>query len=190
MESSHLAFSAAFLEPPERHAIPGEIDLGLLLELFNEPIDDELIDVLAPEISVATGGEYLVKPVLELQDRDVETASTEVVHRDLNGLRLLSSIGQGSGSGLVQDTQHLQSRDGSGILGSLSLRIVEVRGSGDDGIFHRLTEIVFRRRLQLLKDDGRELGGAIDLVVDLDVGVSVGRLDHLVGENVLGALDL
>ena len=102
---------------------------------------------------------------------------------------MLGPVGQRGGCRRIQDTQHLQSRDRPGIFDSLSLSFIEIRRSSDDGIFHRLTEIVFRRRFELLKDDGQELRGAIDLIVDLDVGVSVGGLDHLVGENVLDALD-
>jgi len=46
------------------------------------------------------------------------------------------------------------------------LRVVKVRGNGDDGLRHRLTQISFRIRLQLLKNHGGDFGRRIGLAID------------------------
>jgi hypothetical protein len=55
VESSIFAFSAAFLQALQRHAILAEIDAVALLELRDDPVDDALIEVVAAEVRVAVG---------------------------------------------------------------------------------------------------------------------------------------
>ena len=59
----------------------------------------------------------------------------------------------------------------AGVLGRLALRVVEVRGHGDDGFGYALAEI--RRRVvdQLLENHRRDLLRRVVLAVDLDVGM-------------------
>jgi ribosomal protein L12E/L44/L45/RPP1/RPP2 len=55
---------------------------GVLLELCDQPLDDQVVDVVAAEVGVAVGRDDLHDVVADLEDRDVEGAAAEVVDRD------------------------------------------------------------------------------------------------------------
>jgi hypothetical protein len=73
----------------------------------------------------------------------------------------------------ILETQNL------GILGRLSLAVVEVSGNSDDCLGDRLTEIVLRRLLHLLEDHRGDLRRRVLLPFDVDPCVSVGGLHDL-----------
>ena len=164
------------LQALEGHAVLPEVDARLALELLDQPVDDALVEVLAAQEGVAAGGPHLEEALRHLQDRDVEGAAAEVVDGHELALGVLQAVGEGGRRGLVEDARDLEARDEAGVLGGLALGVVEVGGDGDDRLFHRLAQVVLRRRLQLLQDEGRDLGRRVDLLVDLDVHVAVGRL--------------
>ena len=185
-----LGLLRGLLEPLERHAVAGEVDAVLFLELFHEPVDDQLVEVLAAEVGVSARSQHLVDAVVQLEDRDVERAAAEVVDGDLARGALAHAVGERRGRGLVQDALDLEPRDRARVLGRLPLRVVEIGGHRNDGLFHRLPEVVLGGRLELLQHDGGDLGRAVDLVVDLEVRVTVRRLDDLVRENLERGLHL
>ena len=65
--------------------------------------------------------------VVDGQQADVESSTTEIVDDDLRLAALLvKAVCDSSGSGLVDDTEDSETSDGAGILGRLTLRVVEV----------------------------------------------------------------
>ena len=71
----------------------------------------------------------------------------------------------------------------------LTLRIVEVGGHSDDGLGDRLTQVVFRRLFHLLQHTRRDFRRSHLFAVDFDPGVTVVRLDDLVGHQADVLLD-
>ena len=59
-----------------------EIDALLPFELVGDVVDDSLVEILAAQERVPAGRLYLEHTVAELEDRDVEGAAAEIVHRD------------------------------------------------------------------------------------------------------------
>ncbi len=53
----------------------------------------------------------------------------------------------------------------AGVLGSLTLAVVEVSRNGDDGLGDRLAQISLRISLQLLQDHSADLLGSVLLAV-------------------------
>ena len=53
---------------------------------------------------------------------------------------LVQPVGDSSGGRLVDDTQDIEARDGAGILGGLTLRVIEVGGYSDHSIVDSLKE--------------------------------------------------
>src|SRR6185437_12491840 len=81
----------------------------------------------------------------------------------------------------VDDAQHFQAGDLAGVLGRLTLGVVEVRGNGDHRLGDRLAEIRFGGFLHLLQDEGADLARRIVLAPGLDPGIAVLALDDVVG---------
>ena len=104
---------------------------------------------------VAVGGLHLnggeaVVILADLQQGHIESAATEV--EDQNGfvfLALFEAISQCGRGRLVDDTQNVQACDGAGVLGGLTLSVVEVCRAGDHGVGDRLAEVGFGIALQL-----------------------------------------
>src|SRR5438093_10120694 len=131
------------------------MDAGLRLELSYHPFNHSLIEILASEKTVSTRREHLEYAVAQLQDRDVEGAAPQI--EDCNPFFLLfpDTIGQRSRSRLVYDPSHFQSRDSACILGRLALRIVEIRGDGDDRLLDLFPQEVLGHVLEILQKHGR-----------------------------------
>ena len=102
---------------------------------------------------------------------------------------LVETVGERGRGRLVDDAQHFEAGDLAGVLGGLTLRVVEIGGNGDDGLLDLLAEMGLRGLLHLLQDEGGDLRGRIGLAVGLDPGIAVGGLDDLVGDELLVLLD-
>ena len=168
-----LGFLRGFLQALHRHPVLAEIDAVGLLELRDHPVDDALIQIVTAKMRVAVGRLHLDDAFAHLEDRNVERAAAEVVHRDGFVLFLVEAVRQGGCGRLVDDAQDVQPRDLAGVLGRLSLRVVEVRRNGDDGIGHRLAQVVFGGLLQLLEHHRRDFRRRVFPVTSHDPGVAV-----------------
>src|SRR5712692_8794303 len=143
-----LRLLRGLLEALQSLTIVAQVDSLVLLELFDEPVDDPLVKVVAAEVRVAVRGLHLEDALAELKDRDVEGAAAEVVHRDDLVLLLVEAIRERRSGGLVDDAEDLKTGDLTRVLGGLALLVVEVRGNGDDRLGDLLTEVGLCVRLQ------------------------------------------
>ena len=166
----------------EGHPVFAQVNPALLEELLDQPFQYFLVEVVATQVGVAVGGLHLEDAVAQLEDANVEGTPAQV--EDGNGsvsLCLVHTIGQRRGRGFVDDAQHLQPGDGAGVLGGLSLGIVEVGRDGNHGLGDGFAQFGFGVLLDLLQDEGGDLGGRMGLARHLHVGISTGPLDYLVG---------
>ena len=139
-----LRLLRGFLEPLHGHLVGTEVDAVRVLELGDEPVDDALVPVVTAEVGVAGGRLHLEHTLAEVEDRHVERAAPEVEHEDrLVVVTLVEAVRQGRGGGLVDDAQHLETGDLTGLLRGLALGVAEVRGHRD----HRLGDAVAEVRL-------------------------------------------
>ena len=184
-----LGLLRSLLEALQGQGVVAQIHALFLLELLHQEVDDAHVEVLATEEGVPVGGEHfelvLAFHLGDLDDGDIEGTATEVIDRDLLVAgRLVETIGQRRRGRLVDDPLHVQPGNAAGILGGLALGIVEVGRYGDDRLGHFLAEIVFGGLLHLLQHLGRDLGRRHLLAVHLHPGVTVVRLDDLVGDHL------
>ena len=119
-------------------------------------------------MGVAVGGKHFNDAVADIEDRHVERAAAEVVDHDLLLVFFIDAVGHSSGRRLVDDTLDLEAGDLAGILGCLTLRVVEVRRNGDDRFGDGLTEVSLGVGLQLAQDHCGDLLRRVLLAVDLD----------------------
>lgn len=115
------------LQLSERTKVTRDVGAGLLLVELGEILDDTVVEIFTTEMSVTGGGEDLEDPVVDGEEGDIESSSTEIVNDDLRFATLLvETVGDGGSGGFVDDTEDLETGDGTGILGGLTLGVVEV----------------------------------------------------------------
>ena len=140
-----------------------------VLELLDQVVDDPLVPVVAAEVVVAGGRLDLDDALADLEQGHVERAAAEVEDEDgLVVLALVEPVRQRGRGGLVDDAEHVEARDLTGLLGGLALRVVEVGRHGDDRVGDGLAEVALRVALELGEDEGADLLGGEVLAVDLD----------------------
>ena len=104
-------------------------------------------------MSITIGRLNLEYAVAQLEDGDVERTATEVEYCDLLFfLSLVKTVCESSGCRLVYDTAYFQTCDLTGVLGGLTLRVIEICGDCDDSLGYGLTKIVFGSFLHFLEN--------------------------------------
>jgi hypothetical protein len=124
-------------------------------------------------VGVAGRGLHLEDALADVEQRHVKCATAEVEDEDgLVGAFLVEAVGKRCRRRLVDDAQHLEAGDLSGLFRGRPLGVVEVGGDGDDRLGHGVTEVPLGVPLQLLQDAGRDLLGRVVLPVDVQLPVS------------------
>lgn len=172
----------------------GDVDVVLLVVELGEVVDDTVIEILTSEMSITGSSLDLEETVLDGEEGDIESTSTEIVDDDLALITLLvKTVGKGSGGGLVDNAEDVETGNDTGILGGLALVVVEVGRDGDDGVGDGLAEVGLSNLLHLAENHGGDLlggeGTVGTLVLDLDNGLSV-LVDDLEGEVLHVLLDI
>ena len=147
----------------------------LRANVLEQPQDDRAVEVVSAQVRVAVRGQDLEDPVLDPQDGDVERPAAEVVDRDQALANALEAVGQRRRGRLVDDAHDIEAGDATGVLGRLTLAVVEVRGHRDDGLFDRLAEVSLGALLERLEHDRRDLRGCDLAVAHLDLHDALGR---------------
>ncbi|KAF5326355.1 hypothetical protein D9611_000923 [Ephemerocybe angulata] len=155
------------LELAESTEVLRDVGAGLLLVLLDEVLDDTVIEILTAEMGVTSGGQDLEDTVVDGEKGDIESSSSEIVDDDLGLTALLvETVGDGGSGGLVDDTEDMETGDGTGILGGLALSVVEVGGDGDDGVGDLVAKVGLSGLLHLAKDHGGNLFGSLERQLD------------------------
>ncbi|GKT78696.1 NAD-specific glutamate dehydrogenase [Colletotrichum tofieldiae] len=179
-----LGTLASGAETAQRAGVGGQVLLVLALELVDEVVDEAVVEVLTTQVGVTSGGLDLEDALLNGQEGHIEGTTTEIEDENVAlalGL-LVQAVRDGGGGGLVDDAQHVEAGNETGVLGSLTLGVVEVGGDSDDGVVDLATEESLGSLAHLDQDHGRDLLGrerlGLALELDLDVGLAV-LVDHL-----------
>jgi hypothetical protein len=110
-------------------------------------LEQGVVKVLTTEVGVTGGGldgEHLAG---DGEKGDIESTTTEVKDEDvalLLGL-LVKTVGNGGGGRLVDDTENLETSNGTGVLGGETLRVVEV--GGDAGLVSAARRWIILKRI-------------------------------------------
>src|SRR5699024_8470327 len=115
---------------------------GLLLVQLDEVLHHTLVKVLTTQMSVTIGGHHLEDAIVNGEQGDIKGATTEIKDQNvLLALLLVEAVGNGGGSGLVDDAHHIETGNGTGVLSRLTLGVVEVGGHSDHGVGDLLAEV-------------------------------------------------
>ena len=114
---------------------------------------------------VARGGKNLYDAVPYLYNRHVKCSSAKIVHKYLLRLTIVQAICKSRRCRLIYDSEHIQPRYSSCVLGRLPLAVVKVCWNCYYRVRHRSAQITLSITLQLCKYDGRYLLRRIILAV-------------------------
>lgn len=117
-------------ETADGSLVASDVLLELALELLHEVVHEAVVEVLTSQVSVSTGGLDLEHTGLDGEEGHIEctTSQVEDEHVLLSLGSLVETVGNSGGCGLVDDTEDVETRDGSSILGGLTLGVVEISG--------------------------------------------------------------
>ncbi len=117
---------------------------------------------------VAVSGDDFEDAIVQLKNRNVESAATEIVDRDDSVLLFVEAVGERRGRGFVHQAQNFETGDAPCIFRGLTLRIVEIRGHGNDGFRDRRSEKTLGVTLELAKDKSRDFRRRIGFFTNPD----------------------
>ena len=126
--------------------------LGLAGELLLAVVQQVGIEILTTQMGVTGGSLDGEDTTLDVQEGDIESTTTQIVDEDvalLLGLSGAETVSDSGGGRLVDDTQDVHARDGTSVLGGLTLVVVEVGGHGDDGLLNLLAKLDLGNLLHL-----------------------------------------
>ena len=157
--------------------------LVLTLEFVSEVSDQTVVKVFTTQVSVTSSGLDLKDTLLDGKERNIESTTTKIEDQDvaLASDLLVKTVGNGSGSGLVDDTEDVETGNETGVLGSLTLGVVEVGGDSDDGVVDGATEVSLSSLAHLGQDHGGDLLGGEGLGLALELNLN-DRLASLVND--------
>ena len=139
-----LGLFRSFVEPLESLPVSPEVNTRVLAKLIGQPVDDALVEIIPTEVCVPRSGAHLTDPFPHIENGDVKGPAAKVEDQDGLILLLFQTVSQSCRRGLVDDPEHLEPGDVAGILGGLTLRIIEIGGHRNDRFIDLFTEILGR----------------------------------------------
>lgn len=185
----NLGLLSSLTDTLDSHAVAREVNALLGLELLDEVADKGDIEVLTTKVGVTVGGLDLEDTAGNLEDGDIESTSTKIVDSD-NAVVLLKTVGESGGGRLVDHTHDVKTGNLTGVLGGLTLLVVEVGRDSDNGVLQGLANEGLSGLLHLSEDETTDLRRRVLLALSLEPCVAVGVLDDLVGDLLDIALNL
>ncbi|BBG29039.1 hypothetical protein ZBT109_0241 [Zymobacter palmae] len=184
-----FGFFSGFFQTLHSQRVARQVDSAVSFELFNQVVDDRVVEVFTTEEGVTVGGQHFelgfAVNVSYFDDGYVEGTTTQVVYRDrFVTTGLVHTVSQSGSGRLVDDTFDVQTRDAASVFSCLALRIVEVGRYGDDRFGHFFTEVVFGRFLHFLQHFSTDLRGSHFLAFDFYPRVAVVCFDDVVRHHV------
>ncbi len=172
-------------QPLQSHlvALAAQVKPLIPLEFIDQPVDDPLIQVVAAQVRVAVGGLHFNHAFAHFQNRDVKSPAAKVVDGDHLVLSLVEPIRQRRRRRLIDNAFYIEPGNLPGIFRGLPLGIVKIRRHGDHGLCHFLAEVVFRRLLQLLQNQRRNLRRRVLLTLRQHRHV-VARFHHFIRDHL------
>jgi hypothetical protein len=142
------------------------------------------VKVLTTKSGITVSGLDFENTVLDFKDGDIESTTTKIVDGNNLITSLVETIGKSSGSRLVDDTEDVKTGNLTGILGSLTLSIVEVGRNSNDGVVGLLTEETFSSFLHLTEDKRTNLGRRVLLALSLNPSVTIAVRNNIIGDSL------
>ncbi len=135
-----LGLFSSFLQPLERQLVAAQVNTVILFELVSQEINNALVEILTTEESITIGGFHFENTVADFKHRHIKGTAAEVIDHDRAGFLFVETIGEGGCGRLIDNPKHFKPGDLAGILGGLTLGIVEIRRHRDHGFGYGFVE--------------------------------------------------
>ena len=136
-------------------------------------VDESVVEILSSQVGVTSGGLDLEDTLLNGQEGDIESSTSEIEDENvaLTLDLLVETVSNGRGGWLVDDAKDVESGDKTGILGGLTLGVVEVGWDGDNGVVDGSSQVCLSGLAHLDQDHGGDLlwGELLDLSLELNL---------------------
>lgn len=129
--------------------ILSDVDTLVLVVFLDEVVDNAVVEIFTTEMGVTGGRLNFENTLLNSQDRNIEGTTTKVIDKDLTLLLvilLIKTIGKRGGGGFVDNAEDVQASDGSSVLSSGTLGVIEVGGNGNNGVLDGFTLVLVSTR--------------------------------------------
>ncbi|EKE74482.1 NAD-specific glutamate dehydrogenase [Celeribacter baekdonensis B30] len=180
-----LGFFSRFFEALKGHFVFGQIDAMLFFELTREVVHDAHVEIFTTKERVAVGGLHFKHAITEFEDGHVECPAAKVIDRDGFGFGFVEAIGQSRSCRLVDDPQHFEASNLTGVFGGLALGVVKVSRNRDDGLGHFFAEIGLGGFFHLAENKGGDLRRRIFVATHFNPSVTIAAIDDAVGNEAL-----
>ena len=141
-------------------------------------------------MGVSSGRLDFKDAVVDGQQRHIESSSSKIIDNDLALVTsAVKTVRDGGGGWLVHDSNDVQAGNGTSILRSLSLIVVEIRWNGDHGVDYGFPKIALCDLLHLSENHGGDFFGGERPVFSLNLNRD-GGLVILVGDAEGEVLDV
>ena len=161
-----------------------DVDLELLLELNGEVLGESLVEVTTTKVTVVGGRLDVELTLAELDDGGSVVGVTNVNEHDAAGLLLRAgevqlgdTPAESGGSGVVDETEDVETGNVTGVNHSAALHIGEPSGNTDGNVGDRKTQLLGGDVLDLAEVRSNQLGCCelllLSEVVDLDTSLAI-----------------
>lgn len=175
--------------------IVSNVDVLLLEEVSSAEFDELVIEIFTTKMGVTSSSLDFEDTVVESKEGDIESTTTEIEdeHVLFTLTLLVKTVSNSGSSGLVDDSEHIETSDGTGVLGSLSLGVIEVSRHSDDCVLDGAGQESFSDFSHLDENHGRDFFSMelldFTLVLDDDLGLVIGTRLNLEGPELDVLLD-
>jgi hypothetical protein len=99
-------------------------------------VDETVVKIFTSQVGITSSSLDLENTLLNGKERDIKGSSSKIENENIAfpSNLLVETVGDGSRCRFVDDTEDVETRDGSGVLGCLTLGVVEVGGDSDNSI--------------------------------------------------------
>jgi len=115
------------LQFTESAKVLADISASFFLVALDEVVNDAVIKIFTTKMGVTSSSQNLEDTIVNGKERDIKGSTTKIIDNNLRfAAFLVKAVGDSGGSRLVDDAEDSKTGNGSGVLGCLTLSVVEI----------------------------------------------------------------
>ncbi len=168
------------------NCILAQVETVNLFEFVDDVIDDALVEIFTAQEGVAIGRQHfklhLAIDIGDFDNGNVEGTAAQIIYRNLAVALavFVQSERQCGSSRFVDDALYIETRDTTGVLGRLALRVIEISRHRDDGFGHFFAEVIFGGLFHLAQHFRGNLRRCKPLVAHRDPCIAIVGFGNLI----------